>query len=182
VVARLAVPSIDFLEAVVAEGERTGELRPGYSNPYHFISVIGGSTIYYGSAISAMTPDQPFHARASDWIEHAASFQLNRNVITGVLSPVDGGCSNSRERRTPSAMEDHDRLCTSRSTSLSRMDGATLEACRAEVGDEDLDLLARHPILLRLGWTGVPCIGDPMCGLRSLRGSERMSTESRRSP
>ncbi len=60
VVARLAVPSISFFEAIIAEGERTGEFRPAYSNPYHLISVIGGSTIYYCSAISAMTPDLPF--------------------------------------------------------------------------------------------------------------------------
>ncbi|MBW2447825.1 MAG: TetR/AcrR family transcriptional regulator [Deltaproteobacteria bacterium] len=84
-VARLAVPFVAFLEAIVAEGERAGEFHPAYSNPYQFISVIGGSTIYYCSAISAMTPDLPFDPTSPEGLaDHKRDLWLVARALLGI--------------------------------------------------------------------------------------------------
>ncbi len=84
-VARLAVPLVAFFEAIVAEGERTGEFRPAYSNPYQFISVIGGSSIYYCAAIGAMTPDLPFDPTSKEGLaDHKRDLWLVARALLGI--------------------------------------------------------------------------------------------------
>jgi TetR/AcrR family transcriptional regulator len=84
-VARLAIPFVAFLESTVADGERTGELRPSYSNPYQFISIIGGATIYYCSAITAMAPNLPFDPTSEEGLaDHKRDLWLVARALLGI--------------------------------------------------------------------------------------------------
>jgi len=71
---------------------RTSPLaRSAYSNPYQFISVIGGSTIYYCSAISAMTPDLPFDPTSTEGLaDHERDPWLVAGALLGIESRRPG--------------------------------------------------------------------------------------------
>ncbi len=84
-VARLAVPLVAFFESIVAEGVQKGEFNPAYSNPYQFISVIGGSSIYYCAAIGAMTPGLPFDPNSKEGLaDHKRDLWLVARTLLGV--------------------------------------------------------------------------------------------------
>jgi len=53
-------PYLALLEMIFAEGERTGVFHPMRSDPYHFLSTIAGSTLFYVAALPTLVSDLPY--------------------------------------------------------------------------------------------------------------------------
>ncbi len=56
---RQAAPFLGLMEAILEEGERSGVVSPVRSDPFHFVSAIAGTTIFYVAALPTFVADLP---------------------------------------------------------------------------------------------------------------------------
>jgi len=66
---RRAEPFFALLDAVFREGERTGAFRPMRSDPFHFVSAIVGSTLFYVAALPSLVAELPYDPLSTDQLE-----------------------------------------------------------------------------------------------------------------
>jgi TetR/AcrR family transcriptional regulator len=55
-----AAPFLALLTRVFEEGERSGALRPIRSDPFHFVSALAGTILFYVAALPSFVPSLPY--------------------------------------------------------------------------------------------------------------------------
>lgn len=87
-----SAPFLALLAQVFAEGERKGVLRPIRTDPFHFVSALAGTLVFYVAALPTFVPDLPYDHLAPEQVE-----VLKRDIvaITRRLLGIGG------PRRTP---------------------------------------------------------------------------------
>jgi TetR/AcrR family transcriptional regulator len=71
-----ARPILDLLQLIFEEGERTGDLHPVDTDPYFFLSTLGGTVVFYIAALPTFFEDLPFDPLSPERIA-----KLKRNVL-----------------------------------------------------------------------------------------------------
>ena len=69
IVERFASPFLTLLEQTFAEGERTGILKPLTRDPLQLASTLAGATVFFLSAMPALTPTRGFDPLSPDLFE-----------------------------------------------------------------------------------------------------------------
>jgi AcrR family transcriptional regulator len=72
-----ARPFLRMLSRVLSEGERSGAIRPIRSDPFHFVSAIAGTLLFYVAALPTFVPDLPYDPLAPEQME-----RLERDVLS----------------------------------------------------------------------------------------------------
>ena len=100
----MARPYIDSLERIFAEGERSGAFRPLRSDPYHFMSTIAGSTLFYVAALPTLVEDLPYDRLSTEELNaHKRDLLDITRRLLGIRVP------RLRNARSPNPLgEDHD--------------------------------------------------------------------------
>lgn len=68
-VQRRVRPYLALLEKIFEEGERTGAFRPVRSDPFHFVSSMIGSTLFYIAALPTLIRDLPYDPLCAEQLE-----------------------------------------------------------------------------------------------------------------
>lgn len=71
-----AAPFLILLQHIFEEGERTGALRPIRSDPFHFVSALAGTVLFYVAALPTFVPSLPY-----DHLAPAQLVQLERDAL-----------------------------------------------------------------------------------------------------
>lgn len=81
----------DWFRAVIAEGVASGELRMRIE-PYRFLSLMAGTTIFHFAAIPWLTLDEPVDPRGLDELEkHKQEILLVARGLLGIDAPAHHG-------------------------------------------------------------------------------------------
>jgi AcrR family transcriptional regulator len=85
---KLAAPFFALLDAIFREGERTGVFRPMHSDPFHFVSVIAGSTLFYVAALPNLVGQLPYDPLSREQLDdHKRDLiEITRRLL-GILGP-----------------------------------------------------------------------------------------------
>jgi AcrR family transcriptional regulator len=62
-------PYLVLLEMIFAEGEGAGVFRPVRSDPYHFLSTIAGSTLFYVAALPTLVDEMPYDRLSEEQLD-----------------------------------------------------------------------------------------------------------------
>ncbi len=57
---RLCRPALDMLQEIFERGERSGEFRPLTGNPFHFVSMVAGGSVFFVAAVPSLAPELSF--------------------------------------------------------------------------------------------------------------------------
>ena len=71
-----AAPFLELFATVLEEGVRAGEIDPIGSNPFHFLSAVGGAIIFYVAALPTFVRDLPDDHLAPEHVD-----ALKRDVL-----------------------------------------------------------------------------------------------------
>lgn len=80
-------PYLEMLELIFKEGEGSGVFRPMRSDPYHFLSTILGSTLFYIAALPGLIDELPYDPLA---LEQLDAHKRDLNEITHRLLGIRG--------------------------------------------------------------------------------------------
>jgi hypothetical protein len=64
-----AAPFFRLLSRVLAEGERSGAFQPIRSDPFHFVSVLAGTLLFYVAALPTFVAELPSDHLAPERLE-----------------------------------------------------------------------------------------------------------------
>lgn len=93
-----ARPFLALLEALFAEGERSGAFRPVRSDPLHFASSVAGATLFYVAALPTVVSDLPYDPLSREQLEaHERDVLDITRRLLGTRGPRSVG-----DRRGPS--------------------------------------------------------------------------------
>jgi AcrR family transcriptional regulator len=82
---RLCGPALGMLQEIFARGERSGEFRPVTRNPFHFVSMIAGGSVFFVAAMPSLAPDLPFDPMSPEQREaHRADVQRVARRLLGL--------------------------------------------------------------------------------------------------
>jgi len=82
---RLCAPALRMLQEIFARGERSGEFRPVTRNPFHFVSMIAGGSVFFVAAVPSLAPDLPFDPMSPEQREsHRADVQRVARRLLGL--------------------------------------------------------------------------------------------------
>lgn len=82
---RLCAPALGMLQEIFARGERSGEFRPVTRNPFHFVSMIAGGSVFFVAAMPSLAPDLPFDPMSPEQREaHRADVQRVARRLLGL--------------------------------------------------------------------------------------------------
>ncbi len=78
---------LELGRALLAEGRRTGELKPIHDDFFHVWASIVGSTVFFVSALPTLMPDEPFDPLDPIQIEgHKQDVLRNARMLLGIRS------------------------------------------------------------------------------------------------
>lgn len=80
-------PFLALLEMIFEEGERSGVFHPVCSDPYHFLSTIAGSTLFYVAALPTLVGDLPYDRLSREQLD---AHQRDLLEITRCLLGIRG--------------------------------------------------------------------------------------------
>jgi len=80
-------PFFELLTQVFEEGERTGVIQPIRSDPFHFVSALAGTVVFYVAALPNFAPELPYDHLAADQMKALERDALN---ITRRLLGIGG--------------------------------------------------------------------------------------------
>jgi len=95
-----AAPFLELLTHIFEEGERSGVIQPIRSDPFHFVSALAGTVVFYVAALPTFVSDLPYDHLAPDQLKALERDALN---ITRRLLGISGPRST---RRSPQSKED----------------------------------------------------------------------------
>ncbi len=81
-------PYLGLLEMLFEEGERTGVFRPARSDPFHFVSTIMGSTLFYVAALPTLVRQLPYDPLSTEQLElHKRDVLETARRLLGIRGP-----------------------------------------------------------------------------------------------
>jgi len=87
-VSRIARPFVELTRRVFEEGKRQGSLKPVVSDPFHVMSSVVGSTVFFVAAMPALVPDLSFDPLESGHIEeHRQDVLRIARRLLGIRAP-----------------------------------------------------------------------------------------------
>ncbi len=82
---RLCGPALGMLQEIFAQGERSGEFRPVTRNPFHFVSMIAGGSVFFVAAMPSLASDMSFDPTSPEQREaHRADVQRVARRLLGL--------------------------------------------------------------------------------------------------
>ena len=81
-------PYLGLLEMLFEEGERTGVFRPARSDPFHFVSTVMGSTLFYVAALPTLVRQLPYDPLSTEQLElHKRDVLETARRLLGIRGP-----------------------------------------------------------------------------------------------
>ena len=80
---RFVGPGVQLLRRVFDEGRRTGAFRPVAADPFHFVSTVVGSTIFFVAGMPSLFPELPFDPLSREQMEahRADTLRVTRRLL-----------------------------------------------------------------------------------------------------
>jgi AcrR family transcriptional regulator len=98
-----ARPFLTLLETIFEEGERSGVFRPLRSDPLHFVSTVGGATLFYVAALPTFVGELPYDPLCAEQLEaHKRDLLDVTRRLLGIRGPrAVAGPARKTARRKP---------------------------------------------------------------------------------
>jgi AcrR family transcriptional regulator len=81
-------PYLELLAMIFAEGKRSGEFRSVRSDPYHFLSTITGSTLFYVAALPSLVAELPYDRLSTEQLDaHKRDLLEITRRLLGIRGP-----------------------------------------------------------------------------------------------
>lgn len=98
-----ARPFLSLLETIFEEGERSGVFRPLRSDPLHFVSNVGGATLFYVAALPTFVEVLPYDPLSPEQLEaHKRDVLDITRRLLGIRGPrsVDAPRGSTHRRKS----------------------------------------------------------------------------------